>query len=34
MRQENSIWNNVPNGWCICGGMIIPSPNHRKFVKL
>lgn len=34
MRQENSIWDNVPNGWCICGGMIIPSPNNRKFVKL
>lgn len=25
MRANNSIFNNVPNGWCICGGMVVPS---------
>ena len=24
MREYNSIWNNVPNGWHIVGGMIVP----------
>lgn len=25
MGANNSIFNNVPNGWCICGGMVVPS---------
>lgn len=24
MRAYNSIFNNVPNGWYICGGMAVP----------
>lgn len=24
MRENNSIWNNVPNGWYVVGGMIVP----------
>ena len=24
MRTNNSIFNIVPNGWGICGGMIVP----------
>ena len=34
MREENSIWNNVPSGWRICGGLVVPPPNNKKFVKL
>lgn len=30
MREENSIWNNVPNGWYICGGMVIPPKFNKK----
>jgi len=28
MRKENSIWNNVPNGWYICGGMVVPPKKQ------
>lgn len=34
MRKYNSIWNNIPYGWYLRGGMILPPPNHKKFVKL
>lgn len=34
MRKNNSIWNNIPSGWCIRGGMIVPPPDRKKFVKL
>ena len=27
MRTNNSIFNIVPNGWGICGGMIVPKNN-------
>lgn len=29
MRKNNSIFDSVPNGWCVCGGMIV-----SKFVTL
>lgn len=34
MRKNNSVWDNIPRGWYIRGGMIVPKPNHKKFVKL
>lgn len=34
MREENSIWNNVPSGWRICGGLIATPPNNKKIIKL
>ena len=34
MRKENGVWNNIPYNWKICGGMIVPPPNNKKFVKL
>lgn len=30
MRTNNSIFNIVPNGWGICGGMIVPINNKIK----
>lgn len=30
MRANNSIFNNVPNDWCICGGMVISSRKVKK----
>ena len=27
MRKNNSIFDSVPNGWCVCGGMIVPKNN-------
>lgn len=30
MRANNSIFNNVPNGWYICGGMAVPPPRKVK----
>lgn len=32
MRKENSVWDNIPYNWRICGGMIVPP--HKSFVKL
>jgi hypothetical protein len=29
MRTNNSIFNIVPNGWGICGGMIVPKKTIR-----
>lgn len=34
MRKNNSVWDNIPYGWYITGGMTLPPPNHKKFVKL
>lgn len=34
MRENNSVCDNIPDGWCIRGGMIVPKPNHKKFIKL
>ena len=31
MRENKSIWDSVQNGWCVCGGMVVP-PNSRKIV--
>lgn len=38
MRENNSIWNNIPNGWSICDGMIVPpkkksNMNYEKKYK-
>ena len=30
MRKNNSIFNSVPNGWCVCGGMLVP----KKTIKI
>ena len=30
MRKNNSIFDSVPNGWCVCGGMIVPINNKIK----
>ena len=30
MRKNNSIFDSVPNGWGICGGMIVPKNNKIK----
>lgn len=27
MRKNNSIFDSVPTGWCVCGGMIVPKNN-------
>lgn len=27
MRKNNSIFDSVPNGWYVCGGMIVPKNN-------
>lgn len=32
MRANNSIFNNVPNGWCVCGGMVVPSRKVKKCI--
>ena len=29
MRKNNSIFDSVPNGWHICGGMIAPKNNNK-----
>ena len=29
MRKNNSIFDSVPNGWCVCGGMIVPKNNKN-----
>lgn len=29
MRKNNSIFDSVPNGWCVCGGMIVPKKNNK-----
>ena len=34
MRENNSIWNNVPYNWSLRGGTIVPLPNNIKFLKL
>lgn len=30
MRKKNSIFDSAPNGWCVCGGMIVPKNNKIK----
>ncbi len=34
MRTNNSIFNIVPNGWGICGGMIVPIPKKNNKIKI
>ena len=29
MRKENTVWDVIPSGWYISGGMIVP----RKIIK-
>lgn len=29
MRKNNSIFDSVPNGWCVCGGMIVPKKTIK-----
>lgn len=31
MRKNNSIFDSVPNGWCVCGGMIVPKKSDNAF---
>ena len=32
MREENSIWDNIPSGWCISGGLAVPPSNNRNYL--
>lgn len=30
MREYNSIFNNIPPGWYICGGLAVPPEWYNK----
>jgi hypothetical protein len=32
MRENDSIFNHVPTGWYIAGGMIVPRTDERTTV--
>lgn len=29
MRKNSSIFDSVPDGWCICSGMIVLKNNNK-----
>lgn len=31
MRKENTVWNVIPSGWYISGGMIVPRQTIKFY---
>lgn len=34
MRKNNSIFDSVPNGWCICGGIIVHATAAQTATRV